>query len=507
MIIASRPPRALLAAGAVTAVIALIPIGYIALRAVDAGWGRVTEVLWRQRTLETVVTSVGLVVAVTTACLAIGIPTAWLVARSRLPLRRMWLVAVALPLALPSYVVAYAWISLIPGFSGFWAAVLVLTSVSTPYIVLPTAAALRMADPAMEDVARSLGRRPFAAFRLATGPQVWPAAAAGALLVALYTLSDFGAVALLRVDAFTRVIFAAYRGSFDRVSAATLAIILVIFALLLVLLERQVRGRGARWRTSSDVARSAVPVRLSHAWTIVSLLSLGVITVVGLVIPIYSLLERFVQGARGGINLAEIGLATINSFGASLLGALVAVTLALPVGILAARYTTRSVRFIESSSFIGHALPAIVVGLSLVLFTLNVVPVLYQTLAALALAYAVIFLPKSLGSTRTAIAGVPPVLEDTARSLGRGPMRAWAATTLRSALPGITAGGVLVLLTAMKELPATLIMRPTGFDTLATELWSRTEIAAYGAAAPYALALVLLAALPAWLLSRTMGVT
>jgi iron(III) transport system permease protein len=141
------------------------------------------------------------------------------------------------------------------------------------------------------------------------------------------------------------------------------------------------------------------------------------------------------------------------------------------------------------------------------LFTLNVVPALYQTLAALALAYAVIFLPKSLGSTRTAVAAVPPVLEDTARSLGRGPMRAWTSTTLRSALPGITAGGVLVLLTAMKELPATLIMRPTGFDTLATELWSRTEIAAYGAAAPYALALVLLAALPAWLLSRTMGVT
>jgi len=461
VIIATRPPRVLLAAGTVTAAIALIPIGYICLRTIDAGWSRVAEVLWRQRTLETVLTSAGLVVAVTTACLLIGIPTAWLVARTTIPLRRMWLVAVALPLALPSYVVAYAWISLIPGFSGFWAAVLVLTSVSTPYIVLPTAAALRMADPAMEEVARSLGRGPFAAFRTATGPQVWPAAAAGALLVALYTLSDFGAVALLRVDAFTRVIFAAYRGSFDRVSAATLAVILVIFALLLVLLEWRVRGRGARWRTSGDAGRDAVPVRLSVTWATLSLLGLAVVAVIGLVTPLYSLIERLAQGARGGIDATQIALAAVNSFGASLLGAVVAVLLALPVGVLAARYMTRSVRIIEASAFVGHALPAIVVGLALVLFTLNVVPVLYQTLAALALAYAVIFLPKSLGSTRTAIAGVPPVLVDTARSLGRGPLRAWSATTRRSALPGITACGVVLLLPATNDLAATVLLRPT----------------------------------------------
>jgi iron(III) transport system permease protein len=99
---------------------------------------------------------------------------------------------------------------------------------------------------------------------------------------------------------------------------------------------------------------------------------------------------------------------------------------------------------------------------------------------------------------------VSPVLEQTARTLGRGPLRAWAETTFRLTLPGIAAGGLLVLLTAMKELPATLMLRPTGLDTLATELWSRTEIAAYGSAAPYAIALVALAAIPAWLLSRAM---
>jgi iron(III) transport system permease protein len=100
---------------------------------------------------------------------------------------------------------------------------------------------------------------------------------------------------------------------------------------------------------------------------------------------------------------------------------------------------------------------------------------------------------------------VPPILEETARTLGHGPVRAWATTTLRLTLPGVAAGGILVMLTAMKELPATLMLRPTGLDTLATELWSRTDVAAYGSAAPYAITLVALAAVPAWLLGRAVG--
>jgi iron(III) transport system permease protein len=173
--------------------------------------------------------------------------------------------------------------------------------------------------------------------------------------------------------------------------------------------------------------------------------------------------------------------------------------------LLTARYRSRWSTGTESAAFAGHALPGVVIGLSLVFLTINAVPVLYQTLFTLAFAYAVLFLPKSIGATRTSIAAVPPILEQTARTLGRNPFTAWRHTTLRLAWPGIAAGGLLVLLTAMKELPATLMLRPTGFDTLATELWSRTEIAAYGAAAPYALALIALAAIPAFALSLAMS--
>lgn len=162
-------------------------------------------------------------------------------------------------------------------------------------------------------------------------------------------------------------------------------------------------------------------------------------------------------------------------------------------------------RFVEGAAFLSQGLPGVVVGLSLVFLTLALLPAVYQTLATVAFAYAVLFAPKAIGATRTSVAAVPPDLESVARSLGRGPIAAWWSTTGRLAWPGVAAGGLLVLLTAMKELPATLMLRPTGFETLATRLWSRMEAEAFGAAAPYALALIAVAAVPAWLVSRWLG--
>ena len=230
----AAPPRALLAAAAVSALLAVVPLLYLAVRAGDAGWQRAADMLLRPRTLETVGTSVALVAVVATACLLIGVPTAWLVTRTDLPGQAAWLALLALPLAVPSYVAAYAWLAQFPAMNGFWAAALLLTLVSFPYVVLPVSAAMRAADPAFEEVARTLGRGPVRAFATATLPQVWPAAAGGALLVALYVLSDFGAVALMRVDAFTRVIYSSYRASFDRIGATVLALVLVALAVALL---------------------------------------------------------------------------------------------------------------------------------------------------------------------------------------------------------------------------------------------------------------------------------
>ena len=499
------PPRPLIVAAVVSACLALIPLLYLIVRVTSAGPEKILSSLLRARTWETTFTSVALMVVVVLGCLLIAIPAAALVTRTNIPGRRLWLTALALPLAIPSYVAAYAWLAQFPAMSGFWAAALILTAVSYPYVLLPVAAALHAADPAVEEVARTLGRSPLSAFRQATLPQAMPAAAAGSLLVGLYVLSDFGAVSLFRVDAFTRVIYASYRASFDRTSAAVLASILVLLALILVFAERKLRGRSLLYRTGSGTQRQALLSQLSQRNKAVAVTFTSLIVTVAIVFPVYSLLMRLTEGSRRPLDVGELLTATLNSAGAATLGAVIAVTLALPIGLITARFRSKWGTGTESAAFAGHALPGVVIGLSLVFLTINTVPILYQTLFTLAFAYAILFLPKSLGATRTSVASVPPLLEQTARSLGRNPLQAWTQTTLRLAWPGIAAGGLLVLLTAMKELPATLMLRPTGFDTLATELWSRTEVAAYGAGAPYALALIALAAVPAFALSVAMS--
>jgi iron(III) transport system permease protein len=502
--VTGRPPRPLLIAATVSAVIACAPITYLVVRTLDAGLADIVDALWRERTAELALRSLALALSVAGACVLIGVPTGWLIARARLPLRPLWVVLAALPLALPSYVAAFAWISTFEGFTGFFAAWLVLTSVSTPYVVLPVAAVLRGTDPALEEVARSLGRGPFRAMTTASLPLAVPAAGAGALLVALYVLSDFGAVAILRVDVFTNAIFASYRASFDRTTAAVLALVLVALAALLVLLEQRTRARASTWRVGGGTRREPSLVDLGR-WTPLALVWLVGTTAVALGIPVWGLTTRILDGRQFGVDTQEIASATVSTIGVAGAGALVATALALPVGVLAARYRDRRTRLIEGGAYIGHALPGVVVGLSLVFLTLTLVPGIYQTVLTLALAYAVLFLPNAIGAIRASTGQVPPSLEQVARSLGRGPWRAWTDVTARIAWPGVLAGGLLVLLTAMKELPATLMLRPTGLDTLATELWTRTSVAAYSAAAPYAAALVLLAALPAFWVSRTLG--
>ncbi len=490
-------------AALLTAVVATVPVWYLLIRAGGAGWGRVAAILTRPGFLDAAISSALLALTVGILAVVLGTGAAWLVGRSTLPGRRAWTLALVLPLAVPSYVAAFAWVSVFPGMRGFWAAVLVMTLATMPYVVLPVLAALRQGEAAVEEVAHSLGADPWQVFRTVTLPAIWPAAAAGGLLAMLYTLSEFGTVAIFRVDALTRDIFLSFSAAFDRTSAVVQSLALVAMAVLLVLAERRVRGSAERWRVVGAAPRPAGSVPLPRWGRVAGTAGLLGLAVLALGIPAVVLTLRVVGGMRGGFDLVELGGAAAATAWVAALGSAVAVALALPVAILAARYPHARTRMVETASYSGHALPGVVVGLSLVFLTLAVVPAAYQTTAALALAYAVLFLPKAVGSSRAAIAAVPPGLEQVARSQGRTAGAAFRSVTGRIAAPGIAAGGLLVMVTAMKELPATLMLRPTGFDTLATEMWTRTAVAAYGAAAPYALALVLVAAIPAALLARS----
>ncbi|MDV6011567.1 iron ABC transporter permease [Haloechinothrix sp. LS1_15] len=482
----------------------MIPLGYLVVRAFERGTDTFAAHVFRERTFDLLLRSLTLAAAVTLACVVIGVLAAWLVVRSNLPFRGVFAVLFTLPLAIPSYVAGFTWISAWPGLAGFPGAFLVLTLVSYPYVLLPVMAALRSTDPALEEVSRSLGHGPVRTFLLVTLRQARPAALAGALLVALYVLSDFGAVALMRYEAFTVGIYTSYRASFDRTPAAVLGCVLVLLAVIITVAERRARGKAAltgQARVGAGAARQPDIVPLRRARPLALLGSVGLLAV-ALGVPLASLGRWLVSGASAQVDVGRLLSATWTTVQVSALGAALTVLLALPVGVLVTRYRGSFSRGIELASYAGHALPGITVGLALVFLGVRVVPGLYQELPMLVLAYAVLFLPLAVGAVRTGIAASPVRLEEVSRSLGKGTTITRLRVTLPLAAPGIAAGAALVFLTAAKELPATLLLRPTGSSTLATELWTLTEVVAYGAAAPYGAMLILIAAVPSVVLGH-----
>ncbi|RZU62494.1 ABC transporter permease [Zhihengliuella halotolerans] len=495
-----RLPRALTLAAAGCGLLAAVPLIYLVVRVATAGPESLAATLSRPRLPDLLLNSLLLTTAVTATAVVIGVPIAWALARARLPWRNGWAALAALPLAVPSYVAAYGWLAAFPAMTGFWAAWFVLSLVGIPYVVLPATAALRSATTDLDDVARSLGRGPLGAFVAGTLPQIRPAVLSGALLVALYTLSDFGGVALFRFQVFTTAIHRAYAASFDRDYAAILATILMLVALLIVVGEQLTRRQSRHGNNGSH--RRSAPVRLG-AWTVPVCAGLVVVPLLTAGVPVAALVVRWVQAAdMAAIDPARFAAALGNTVALSAGGALIALGLATPIAILSARHSGRRVRLLEVLGALPLGLPGIVVGLSLVFVSLKIVPWWYQSAGVLAFAYGVLFLPKAIGGVRSAVAQVPTELEDVARSLGGSRARVWWEVTARLASPGAAAAALLVAVTAMKELPATLMLRPTGTNTLATELWSRTDIAAYGASAPYALALLAVAAVPAFILSQ-----
>lgn len=498
---ASRGIPVLFILAACVVVVALLPLAYLMVRAVDGGWATVVDVLVRERTAWLVLRSLGLAATVTAGCLVLGIGMAWLTTRSNLPWRGGWLVLATLPLAVPSYVAAFVWISAFPGLSGFAGSAIVLTLSCYPYVLLPVSAALRSADTDQEEVARSLGKGPVLTFFRVTLPQVQPAAAAGALLAALYVLSDFGAVSIMRFDAFTRVIYTSYQASFDRTPAAILGCVLVVATLLILWGEQGARGRARHSRVGAGASRRAPRVELG-GWRLPAVASCAALAAVAVGLPVLSIVFWMVQGTSTGIDGVELTSSAGTTLLVSAAGAALATVLALPVGLLAARHSGLVPRLLERATWVSYSLPGVVVALSLVYFSVRYAYPLYQQTPLLVAAYAVLFLPAAVGAVRSAVAQSPPVLEDVARSLGLSRPRVFLRVTLPLAAPGIGAGAALVFLTAMKELPATLMLRPTGMETMATRLWTYTEVGAYGAAAPYAGLLILLAAAPAYLLGR-----
>lgn len=504
-------------AGALLIVAALLlPVVYLAIRA--AASDDLLRTLQRPQIWRILARTAWLALAVTVASALIAVPLAWLTVRTDIPLRRLWSVLAPLPLVIPSYVGAYVYasalgprgllqqslegpfgITRLPSMYGFPGALLILTLLSYPYILISVRAALQRIDPALEEASRSLGHGAYATFRRVILPQLRPALGAGSLLVALYVLRDFGAVALMRYDTFTRVIYTQYH-SFNRAQAAVFAFFLIGLTLIIVSFEAGLHGRARYHRAGPSTARPPHQVALGR-WRWPAVLFCATVVSLGLVLPAAILIYWLVRGLRAGEMLSTLGPAIWNSLTASGIGAVVIVLAALPVAILVVRRPGRLTRLLDRLTYSAFALPGIAIALALVYFGINYARVLYQSFPMLILAYGILFLPQAIGAVRSALLQVSPSVEESARSLGSSPWRVFLTVTVPLIWPGLLAGASLVFLTAMKELPATLILAPIGFRTLATVVWSSVSEAFFARAAAPALLIVLMSSVPMTILS------
>jgi len=503
-------PAVLVAAGV------LVTPAYLLVRAGQDGLAPVLELLLDAELVRLLATTVGLAAVVTTACVVLGVALAFLTTRTDVPGRRVLAVATALPLVVPTYVGAYALIATFapggllielvralgldlttPSPYGFWGAAVALSLFSYPYVLLTVQAAVRGLDPSLEEASRTLGVGPWRTFLRVTVPQLRTAIASGALLVALYVLSDFGAVTLLRVSTFTRVIYLRYSATFDRTSAAVFALALVAVTVVVLVLEaRAGRARASDLATGGGGTRRDAPTLPLGRWRWPAALLCWSVVLIALVGPVAVATTWLVRGIQVGDPQVLPDLGTVlRTLQAAGLGAVVAAAAALPVALWSTRGGGRTARLVERASYTGYALPGIVVALSLVFVGVRLGP-LYQSLTMLVVAYVVLFLPQAIGAIRASLLQVPPSLEEAARTLGDRPTRALRRAVLPLARGGALSGAALVFLTIVKELPATLLLAPTGFDTLATRVWATTTEAFFARAAVPALLLLVVGSLP-----------
>jgi iron(III) transport system permease protein len=510
-----RAPFALWAIGLLAVVPAIAPIAYLLWSVVRAG---VTDTsgISASRLMELFLSTAVLVVAVTATTAVLGTATAWLTTRTDIRGRRMWSTLATLPLVVPSYVGALAMLGSsgnsglmteilrtfglpgLPVFTGFWAAWGALSLWNFSYVHLLAVPAMRRMDPGLEEAARGLGASRWRTVRTVVLPQLRPALLSGSLLVSLYVLSDFGAVSLLRYETFTRAIYAQFRGRLDVTPALFLSGILIVVALVLVWAEQRSRGRANL--AARRPTRPPETIRLRALPRLGAYGFLSAVVVGALVLPLLTLVWWTVRGLSLGNTVDTVMPELIRSASVSGVAAVVTVVTAIPLAILTVRHARRATRVLESVTWSAYSLPHLAVGLGFLVLAIRFVPALYQSVPLLIIAYVAMFLPQALTTAQTGLRQIGTSIEEASRGLGSGAIATLRKITLPLLWPSLLAGGALVFLTVMKELPATLLLRPTGFETLAVQIWSASSELFYTQASVAALVLVAVSAVPLYVL-------
>jgi iron(III) transport system permease protein len=482
-----------------------------------------------------------LLLGVAYGVVSIGVLSAWLVTAYRFPGRRMLEWALILPLAMPAYVMAYAytdWLqftgpvqTLLRELTGwrareYWfpeirslgGAMAVLSFALYPYVYLLARASFLDQSRASSESARLLGCGPWETFFKVALPLARPGIAAGTALALMETLADFGTVSYFAVQTFTTGIYRAWLSLGDTVAASQLASCLLAFVALLLIAERMSRG-GARYHVLTARKRAA-PERLRGGAALAAFVACFAPLLFGFLLPV-AILGKLAWDERGAELSARLMVLIGNTFTLAGITAVLAIVAATLMAYAARIARSPLVSMANSIAALGYAIPGAVIAVGILVplgkldnalagwlqqhFGLHTGLLLTGTVVALVYAYLVRFLAIAFQSVEAGIGRITPSMDDAARSLGLGPAGTLARVHAPMLWTSLLGAGLLVFVDVMKELPATFAMRPFNFDTLAVEVYNLTKDERLGEAAAPSLVIVAIGLVPLIVLSRQMS--
>ncbi len=523
------------------ALVCALPMVAVLLAALGGG----TETV--QHLIDTVLgtytrTTLALVLMVSVGTFLLGVGTAWLVTMTRFPGVRWLEVALVLPLAFPAYVLAYAYTSVLdhpgvvqttlravtgwgprdywfPDIRSLGGAALMLTLVLYPYVYLLARAAFLQQSGTTFLAARALGKSAWRAFFQVSLPLARPAIAGGVLLAVMETIADFGTVAYFGVQTFATGIYTAWFSMFDRVGAAQLALCLLSFALLLAMLERVQRGK-AKYHDPARQAQRMPPMQLRGGRAALAMLGCGLPVLFGAVLPVVVLFSMGLGSEQNLLSPRYLGFIR-NSLTLAGIAAVVTVSAAVAIGFFQRLRPGRVSRGAGYVARLGYAVPGGVIAVGLLVpfaafdnaldawmratFDISTGLLITGSIWLLIAAYLVRFLAAALGAYEGGQAMVHANMDAAARSLGQTPVGTLRRVHLPILAPSLLTALLIVFVDVMKELPATLIMRPFNFDTLAVQAYRLASDERLDGAAVPSLVIVAMGLLPVILICRQVG--
>ncbi len=512
-----------------------LPVATVLFSLVVPRWEVWTH-LWQTQLLELAGNTLLLFAGVGLGTGVVGTALAWLVTACRFPGRGFFEWALVLPLAVPAYVIGFVLLGLfeyagpvqaglralfgsaiqLPALPPAVGAILAMTAVLYPYVYVLARAAFADQRSATLEAARSLGRTPFRAALAVTFPMARPAVAGGVVLALMEALADYGTVAVFGFRTLTEGLFRVWFGMFDRTAGMQLAALLSLGAIALLVLERRTRGR-ARYDQAAG-GRQDHRLSLSRVPAAGAVCACGLVLGAGFVLPVAVLDGWAIAAVQSGQVASTYPALIRNTLGFGLAASGLATIAALLLAYGARLQPSRLMRAASGISAMGYAMPGAALAVGILTVSAWIDHVLLGTLfraggrlevlvltgsaLGLVLAYVARFLAPGLQSVEAGLARIPRSLDEAARGLGARPGRTLVRVHLPLLRTALVAGALLVFLETMKEMPATLLLRPFGVDTLAVEVWQRTSESLWIAAAVPALTIVVLDVLPVVLLIR-----